>query len=41
MQQIDINSDEFQVELERTWSFVEKVNKQFGFVQHQIGRAHV
>jgi ferredoxin-thioredoxin reductase catalytic subunit/rhodanese-related sulfurtransferase len=34
MQQIDINSDEFQAELEKTWEFVEKVNKQFGFVQN-------
>ncbi|SFV57064.1 Rubredoxin [hydrothermal vent metagenome] len=34
MQQIDMNSDEFQAELEKTWSFVEKVNKQFGFVQN-------
>jgi ferredoxin-thioredoxin reductase catalytic subunit/rhodanese-related sulfurtransferase len=34
MRQIDMNSVEFQVEYEKTWSFVEKVNKQFGFVQH-------
>jgi len=34
MQQIDMNSDEFQAELEKTWSFVEKVNDQFGFVQN-------
>ena len=34
MQQIDINSDEFQAELEKTWYFVEKVNAQFGFVQN-------
>jgi len=34
MKQIDMNSDEFQAELEKTWSFVEKVNKQFGFVQN-------
>jgi len=34
MQQIDVNSDEFQAELEKTWKFVERVNKQFGFVQH-------
>ena len=27
-----MNSDEFQAELEKTWTFVEKVNKQFGFV---------
>ena len=36
MQQIDMNSPEFQVELEKTWRFVEKVNKQFGFVQHPM-----
>ncbi|WP_456380617.1 ferredoxin-thioredoxin reductase catalytic domain-containing protein [Hydrogenimonas sp.] len=34
MQQIDINSPEFQAELEKTWKFVEKVNRQFGFVQN-------
>jgi len=34
MKSIDINSPEFQAELERTWRFVEKVNKQFGFVQN-------
>jgi len=34
MTQIDINSDEFQAQLEKTWSFVEKVNKQFGWVQN-------
>jgi len=34
MVQIDMNSDEFQAELEKTWSFVEKVNKQFGLVQN-------
>lgn len=32
MQQIDMNSDTFQAELEKTWNFVEKVNTQFGFV---------
>ncbi len=31
---IDVNSDIFQAELEKTWKFVEKVNKQFGFVQN-------
>jgi len=36
MQQIDMDSPEFQVELEKTWKFVEKVNKQFGFVQHPM-----
>ncbi len=34
MKNIDMNSDEFQVELEKTWRFVEKVNTQFGFVPH-------
>jgi len=34
MVQIDMNSDEFQAELEKTWTFVEKVNTQFGFVQN-------
>lgn len=34
MQQIDMNSDEFQAELEKTWSFVEKVNTQFNVVQN-------
>ncbi len=34
MQQIDINSDEFQAELEKTWGFVEKVNNQFDWVQN-------
>ncbi len=31
---IDINSETFQKELEKTWKFVDKVNKQFGFVQN-------
>jgi len=34
MQNIDMNSDEFQAELKKTWTFVTKVNKQFGFVQN-------
>ncbi len=34
MQQIDMNSDEFQAEMEKTIQFVEKVNNQFGFVQN-------
>jgi len=34
MQQIDMNSPEFQAELEKTWRFVEKVNKQFTLVQN-------
>ena len=29
-----MNSDEFQAQLEKTWSFVEKVNKQFEWVQN-------
>jgi ferredoxin-thioredoxin reductase catalytic subunit/rhodanese-related sulfurtransferase len=32
MQQIDMNSAEFQAELEKTQKFTDKVNKQFGFV---------
>ena len=32
MQQIDMNSDEFQAELEKTTKFVDKVYKQFGWV---------
>ncbi|NPA28363.1 MAG: sulfurtransferase [Epsilonproteobacteria bacterium] len=31
---IDINSEIFQKELEKTWKFIEKVNKEFGFVQN-------
>jgi ferredoxin-thioredoxin reductase catalytic subunit/rhodanese-related sulfurtransferase len=31
-----MDSAEFQVELERAWKFVEKVNEQFGFVQHPM-----
>jgi len=34
VQQIDLNSPEFQAELENTWKFVQKVNNQFGFVQN-------
>ena len=34
MQQIDMNSPEFQAEMEKTEAFVQKVNKQFGFVQN-------
>lgn len=34
MQQIDMNSAEFQAEMEKTEVFVQKVNKQFGFVQN-------
>ncbi len=32
MNQIDMNSPEFQLEIEKTERFVDKVNKQFGFV---------
>ena len=34
MQPIDMNSPEFQAELEKTWKFVDKVNNQFGFEQN-------
>jgi len=34
MQQIDMNSPEFQTEMEKTEAFVQKVNKQFGLVQN-------
>jgi ferredoxin-thioredoxin reductase catalytic subunit/rhodanese-related sulfurtransferase len=34
MKQVDMNSVEFQIELERTWTFINKVNRKFGFVQH-------
>jgi ferredoxin-thioredoxin reductase catalytic subunit/rhodanese-related sulfurtransferase len=34
MQQIDMNSPEFQAEMEKTLVFVEKVNSQYGFVQN-------
>jgi len=34
MQQIDMNSSEFQKEMEKTKAFIQKVNKQFGFVQN-------
>lgn len=34
MQTVDINSPEFQVELERTWTFVKKVNETFDWVQN-------
>lgn len=36
MQVIDMNSEEFKAEIEKTWKFVEKVNKQFGFVQNPM-----
>jgi ferredoxin-thioredoxin reductase catalytic subunit/rhodanese-related sulfurtransferase len=31
---IDVNSDVFQAELERTWKFIERVNDKFGFTQN-------
>jgi len=34
MQPVDMNSAEFKTELEKTWTFVEKVNKSFGWVQN-------
>jgi len=34
MQPIDMNSPEFQLELEKTWSFILKVNKSFSWVQN-------
>jgi ferredoxin-thioredoxin reductase catalytic subunit/rhodanese-related sulfurtransferase len=34
MNPVDMNSPEFKEELEKTWTFVEKVNKSFGFVQN-------
>lgn len=34
MNSVDVNSDIFQAELEKTWSFIDKVNNQFKFVQN-------
>ena len=34
MQPIDMNSPEFKAELEKTWTFIEKVNKNFNWVQN-------
>jgi len=34
MKTVDMNSVEFQTELEKTWSFVKKVNKSFGWLQN-------
>lgn len=34
MQAIDMNSEEFQTELEKTWKFVHKVNESKGWVQN-------
>jgi len=33
---IDINSDIFKKELQNTWDFINKVNKQFNFVQNPV-----
>ncbi len=34
MDSIDVNSQEFQAELQKTWKFVHKVNETFGWVQN-------
>jgi len=34
MQTVDMNSPEFKAEFEKTWTFIEKVNKTFGWVQN-------
>ena len=34
MKTVDMNSQEFKDEFEKTWKFVEKVNKNFGWVQN-------
>jgi ferredoxin-thioredoxin reductase catalytic subunit/rhodanese-related sulfurtransferase len=34
MQSVDMNSSEFKAELEKTWTFIEKVNKSFDWVQN-------
>jgi len=34
MKTVDMNSPEFQTEFEKTWTFIEKVNKSFGWVQN-------
>lgn len=36
MQQVDMNSNEFQAELEKTTKFVDKVYKQFGWVPNPV-----
>jgi ferredoxin-thioredoxin reductase catalytic subunit len=35
MKTVDMNSQEFKDEFEKTWTFVRKVNKSFGWVQNQ------
>jgi ferredoxin-thioredoxin reductase catalytic subunit/rhodanese-related sulfurtransferase len=34
MKTVDMNSPEFQAEFEKTWTFIKKVNKSFGWVQN-------
>ena len=34
MKSVDMKSPEFQTELEKTWTFINKVNKSFGWVQN-------
>ena len=34
MKTVDMNSVEFKTEFEKTWTFIEKVNKSFGWVQN-------
>jgi len=34
MQTVDMNSPEFKAEFEKTWTFIEKVNRSFGWVQN-------
>jgi ferredoxin-thioredoxin reductase catalytic subunit/rhodanese-related sulfurtransferase len=34
MKTVDMNSEEFKTEFEKTWTFIEKVNKSFGWVQN-------
>jgi len=34
MKTVDMNSEEFKAEFEKTWTFIEKVNKSFGWVQN-------
>jgi len=34
MKTVDMNSDEFKTEFEKTWTFIDKVNKNFGWVQN-------
>ena len=34
MKTVDMNSEEFKTEFQKTWTFIEKVNKSFGWVQN-------